>query len=76
MIKQEAMEKIMIFGLAFLLEIMTAIPPQPMHRHQKSIRVTPRNDIEKTTSARVKVAREDSKPVKIYPTAELFHSPE
>jgi hypothetical protein len=75
-LKPEAMEKIMIFSFALLFEIMTAIPPQPMHKHPKPAPVNGQNNIERVASNQPNAASDNTKPVIIYPKAELWHSPE
>ena len=72
------MEKIMIFGLAMLFEIMTAIPPQPKINPPKPVPVNGRNDIETVTRNQPGIVNDNpnTKPVKIYPKAEYWHSPE
>ena len=74
----EAMEKLMFFGLAMLFEIMTAIPPQPRHIPPRPVPVNGQNDIETVTRNNPNIVNDNSnsKPVKIYPCAEYWHSPE
>lgn len=70
------MEKILFFGLAMLFEIMTAIPPQPKHNPPKPAPLNGPNDIETVTKLNPNVPADNAKPVKIYPKAEFWHSPE
>jgi hypothetical protein len=69
------MEKMMIFGLAFLFTLMTAIPPKPVQMPPKPVPADGLNYTVRVTPNEPQAIGDNAKPVKVNVKAENWHDP-
>jgi len=69
------MEKMMIFGFAFLFTLMTAVPPKPVQMPPRPVPTDGVNNTVRATSNESQSVYDNTKPVKVNVKAVTWHDP-